>query len=333
MRRRGRGGGLVRGLLLLSIVVASLLPFVSFGQRRLGRPSKALRTNPGIPPALDRVLRASDTLRFTGRRTVTVLKDGRPNRHEEIVVRDGPQLRVEFPSDDAYAGQVIVENGTERRHFNPGTNEVRVLPARGDEGLQRLRALARAGRVSVAPGERVAGYATVDLLVRDAAGNPVQRLSVEPNSGMVLRRIVYDPTGVQAGEFVYTKIDLAPGNLDPALFRIERRGVKTTTPWDTLRRLAKKGGYVAVGLPESTGFRLDGVRMARPAGTPVLLQTYAGPGGGRLSLYELRGAVDPSSLRRKRLHALSWTEGGLTFVLLGPQSDATLTRLRASLTR
>lgn len=283
-----------------------------------------------MPSVLQRALRASNALRFTGRRTVTVLKEGRPDTHEEIVVRDGPQIRVEFPRDGAYSGQVIVENGTERRHFNPATNEVRILPARHDEGLQRLRAIARTGGISVAPGERVAGYATTEVLVRDAAGNPLQRLSIEPESGMVLRRIVYDATGLQVGGFVYTRVDLAPGNLDPALFRIERKGVQTTTPWDALRRLARKNGYAAVGLPESTGFRLDAVHMARPAGTPALHQVYVGPGGARLSLIQLRGPVEVGELRKKRLNALSWTDGGLTFVLLGPQNDAALARLRAA---
>ncbi len=333
--RKEKGWGTKVGLSLL-LISFSLLPLSSPAQLRPGRVLRPVRAAATMPPVLQRALQAADGLRFTGRRTVTVLKDGQPNRHDEIVMRDGPQIRIEFPNDGAYAGQVIVENETERRHFNPATNQVRVLLPRRDEGLQRLRGLARSGRVTVAPGERIAGYATTELLVRDKAGNPLQRLAIEPDSGMVLRRVVYDATGVQVGGFAYSRVDLNPGAFDPALFHIERKGVQTTTPWDTLRRLAKKGGYAAVGLPEVTGFRLDSARLARSADTPALQQIYVGPGGARLSLFQLRGSIDPDSLRRvgaKRLHTLSWTDGGLTYVLLGPQDDATLARLKGSIGR
>ena len=334
--REGEKGRLVQVLAVAALFPLFLFPLSSSAQRRPGRVLRPLNASTkALPPALKRALAVSDTLRFTGRRTVTVLKDGQPNTHEEIVVRDGPQVRIEFPPNGAYSGQVIVENATERRHFNAATNEVRVLPSRKDEGLQRLRAIVRAGRVDASPGERIAGYDTTDFLIRDAAGNPLQRLSIEPESGMVLRRTVYDATGVQAGDSVYTRVDLNPAPFDPALFRIERKGVQTSTPWDDLRRLARKGGYAAVGIPESTGFRLDTVRGAKPGGVPALLQKYSGPGGGVLTFYQLREAVDPSRLRQsvgRRLHTLSWTDGGLTYVLIGPQNDAVLGRLRASLT-
>ena len=248
-------------------------------------------------------------------------------------MRDGPRVRIEFPRDGVYAGQVVVEDASQRRHFLPRTNEVRVLPPRREEGLQRLRGLVRSGRVSTEPGDRIAGLATVELVVRDADANVLQRLAIEPKSGMVLSRRVYDATGVQVGGFMFTQVDLDPEPFDPALFRIERKGVKTTTPEDTLRRLAKRGGYGTALLPESTGFRLDAAKLAKLAGGQVLVQTYVGP-GGRLSLYQLRAAVSPERLRRqggRKLNALSWTEGGVTFVLLGPQPDATLARLKSSL--
>jgi len=294
------------------------------------RPLKPLRS--ALPPVLARAIQASAKLRFAGRRTVTVLRDGQPRRHEEIVMRDGPRTRVEFPADGDYAGQVIVENAAERRHFLPAANEVRVLPPRREEGIQRLRALAKQGRVATAPGDRVAGVATIEVTVADAAGNPLQRLAIDPVSGMLLRRRLYDATGVEIGGFVYTRIDLAPAPFDPALFRIDRKGVQTTTPWDTLRRLAKSGDYQAVGLAESTGYRLDGVRIARG---PLLLQQYVGPNNRRLFLYQLRNAVDSAQLQKRaaRLHSLSWSSGDLTFVLLGPQDDATLARLKESVGR
>ena len=317
--KREEGRGRLTQLLLLPFF---LFPLPSHAQR-------PLRGNP-VPPLLRRAIQASKTARYTGRRTVTVLKEGQAARHEEIVVRDGPRVRIEFPREGGYAGQVIVEDGGQRRHFIPRTNEIRVLPPRQEEGLQRLRALARSGNVATEPGDRIAGYATRVLVVRDAVGNPLQRIAVEPDSGIVLGRQVYDATGVQVGGFVFTKIDLNPGSFDPALFRIERKGVRTSTPWQTLARLAARSGYRPNGLPESTGFRLDGASLRRLPSGDALVQNYSGP-GGRLTLVQLRAAVDPASLRRqggRRLRSLSWNERGVTWVLLGPQDDATLARLR-----
>ena len=290
------------------------------------------RPRPGLPPALRRALAASATLRYTGRRLVSVLTDGQLDQHEEIVMRDGAQTRIEFPAAGAFRGQVIVEGAKERRHYLPEENEVRVLPPRREEGLQRLRALARSGAVAVEPGERIAGFPTVGILVRDAAGNPLQRLAIEPKTGMVLRRRLYNATGTEIGGFVYTKVDLNPRAFDPSLFRIERKGAQTTTPWDTLRRLARREGFAPVGLAESTGFRLDEARVRRLPEGNVLVQNYVGP-GGRLALFQFRAAVSPERLRRQGrnvLHNVSWTTDGTTYVLLGPQDEATLARLKGA---
>lgn len=289
----------------------------------------------GVPPVLRRAIAASAKLRFSGRRLVTVVRDGQRDQHEEIVLRDGPRTRIEFPSGGQYAGQVIVENAKERRHFLPASNEVRILPPRREEGIERLRRLARSGKVTTEPGGKVAGVSTVEVLASDAAGNPIQRLSIDPNSGLVLRRRVYDDTGVEVGGFVFTKIDLTPEPFAAALFRLDRRGAQVTTPWDLLNRLAKRNDFAAVGIPASTGFRLDAVRVAKLVEGGVLVQIYIGP-GGRLSLYQLRAPVDPAVLRRQSrgtVRTLSWTSDSRTFVLVGPQDDATLARLKGAVGR
>jgi hypothetical protein len=250
-------------------------------------------------------------------------------------MRDGPLLRIEFPTRGAYAGQVIVENGKERRHFLPTTNEIRTLPTRREEALQRLRRLARTGKVETEAGGWIAGLETIEVVARDGAGNLVQRIAIDPNSGMVLRRRVYDATGTEIGGFVYTKVDLNPGPFEPSLFRIDRRGAQMTTPRDELRKIASRSGFAPLGLPESTGFRLDTVRLAKLPDGPVLLQTYIGP-GGRLSLYQVKAVVSPERLRRQArngVHTLSWSADGRNFVLLGPQDDGTLAKLKASVGR
>lgn len=262
---------------------------------------------------------------------MTMRTDGVDERHEEIVTRDGPRMRIEFPSGTAFKGQVIVEGPKERRHFLPDSNEVRILAPRRNEGLERLRALARTGSITAEPGGKIAGLATVEVTVRDAAGNLLQRLAIEPNVGMILRRRVYDPTGLEVGGFVYTTVDLSPAPFDASLFRIERKGVQTTTPWDALRRLAKRDGFLPLGLPASTGFRLDEVQVRRLPEGPVMVQTYRGE--GRVSLFQLRVSVSPERLRRqgRAVHSVSWTRDGVTFVLIGPKDVASLERLKGTL--
>lgn len=246
-------------------------------------------------------------------------------------MRDGLRTRVEFPTDGPFAGQIIVDDEKERRHYLPGPNQVRVLPARREEGLQKLRALVRDGGITTEPGDRIAGYSTVEVTARDKAGNLLQRLAIEPESGMVLRRRIYDATGTEIGGFVFTKVDLSPAAFAPSMFKIERRGANVITPYDQLRTLAKQTGYPAASIPPSSGFRLDAVRQVKFPEGKVLAQNYVGP-GGRVSLYELQAAVSPARLRRQGgrvLNTLSWMANGTTFVLVGPQDDATLARLRA----
>jgi len=248
-------------------------------------------------------------------------------------MRDGERTRIEFPSGSAYDGQVIVEDAAERRHYLPDQNTIRVLPARRDEGLAKLRTLMRDGGVTAQPGERIAGYPTVEVTGKDTVGNVVQRFAIEPESGMVLRYQLYDATGTELGGFAYSKVDLSPGAFAPTLFQIERRGAKLITPYDQLRILAKRAGYPPVSLPPSSGYRLDTVRIVKLEDGRVLAQNYVGP-GGRLSLYELQAAVSPARLRRQGgrvLNTLSWTANGTTFVLVGPQDDATLARLKGTL--
>lgn len=311
------------------------LPFTAFliGTALLPSGATAQRGEGRLPPVLRKVIAASATLRYSGHRTVTVLRDGKVDRHEEVVMRDGDRLRIEFPKGSPYSGQVIVEQGGQRRHWVPAENQVRLLPARREEGLQRLRALARSGRIEVGPGERLAGYATREVTVRDGAGNVIQRLSIEPRTGAVLRRRIFDAVGTEVGGFVFTQIDFSPGQWPATLFQIERKGAEMVTPWDQLRRLAKRQGFSPVGLATSTGYRLDNVRIAKLADGPVLAQTYTSA-GGRVSLFQLHTQISPERLKlllkRGTLRSRSWTTGGRSFVLMGSVSEAELDKLRAA---
>lgn len=291
---------------------------------------------PNLPPILLKAMAASGKLRYTGTRVVEFRKGPDTVRHEEYLIRDGAKLRIEFPDTSPFAGQVIVEDGVVRRHFFPDKNEIHVLPPRRDEATMRLRRLTRPGSkmtFATESGDRVAGYGTREVVVKDQAGNVVQRMFIEPKSGLVLKRLLFDPVGAPVGSFTFTKIDLHP-TINPAVFRFSRQGATLVTPLDLLRRNLDDGPFVLRTLPPDSGYRLEFSRVMKPEGRPILMQIYTG-NGRRLSLFQLEGDIDSDRLKRfarDRDSAYSWQSDGRTFVLVGNMRQEELRALAGRLT-
>ncbi len=287
-----------------------------------------------VPPILQKAITASKHLRYSGRRVVQFWRQDKSRKHEEIVTRDGIFTRVEFPAGSPNGGQVIVENKDDRRHYFPSRNELLIQPPRHEEstgGLARIARQGSKGRLQFATGAglRVAGFQTELLTVSDINGNLMERLYIEPNSGMVLRREVFDPGGAKIGYFEFTQIDINPPAFDPSLFRFERKGVRIVTPYDRLRDMAVKNGFQPLSLPPKSGFKLDTSRITQIGGQDVLVQSFWSA-RGKLSLFELKTAVDADRLRHfagKDLQTYSWTNQGVTFVFVGTQSQDDLQRL------
>ena len=111
-------------------------------------------------------------------------------------------------------GLIIVEDKAERRHYFPDKNEIRISGARREDSLDRLMGLfkKRGGQPKFveSPGEAIAGNRTTLVSVSDARGNVIQKLFIEPKSGVVLKRELFDPTGTPMGSFTFTKVDLNP---------------------------------------------------------------------------------------------------------------------------
>jgi hypothetical protein len=231
------------------------------------------------------------------------------------------------------AGQIIVENGTDRRHFFPDKNEIHILPARREEAFGRLgRMIAHSDRFkfATAPGETVAGVRTEQVSISDNAGNVLQRMYIDPRSGLVLKRSFFDPVGAPAGGFEYIRIDLSP-RIDPRVFQIKRRGARLVTPADMLERLAKEKGFLPVVLPPKFGYRLEMSTVHRIEGREVLLQFYAAKDGRRLTLHQLKTNVSPGQVnqfaKRMNLQSYSWFSQGNTFVLVGNVDAKTLQQM------
>lgn len=314
---------------LLALTLLALVVPVSAGQGVGGSP-KARQL-------LERAIRAAGKSRYTGRRVVEVRRGPSMERHEEYVTRDGFRTRIEFPASSPQAGQVIVEDRRERRHYMPDRNEILVLPPRFGDVSRRLVRMIKGPNANqlvlgLGPADTVAGLRTDQVTISDRAGNITQRLFIHSASGLLLQRRLYDEVGTQVGFFEYTQIDLTPRIPEDA-FVIKRKGAKIITPMVNLRRLARENGFQTAWLPPATKFRLESASLRRMPGGEALAQSYQGP-QGRLTLYQLKGPVDPQRMRRHsrgRARAHVWQRNGRTFVLIGSLDEAVLRALAGRL--
>jgi hypothetical protein len=222
---------------------------------------------------------------------------------------------------------VIVEDGKTRRHFLPLLNEIRVLPPRRDEALLRIgRALRKGGlQITSADGGAIAGRRTTLFTVADGQGNLSQRLYIDVDTALVLKRILYDPVGAQIGYFEFVQVEY-PGHISPKLFTLDRKGATIVTPDDELVRQCREGGFNLLRIPDGLGYRLEGARSLKMRGDNVLAQSYSTP-RGKLSLFQVRALIPAERLmgmRRGDVRISVWQSNGTTYALVGPQDQAEL---------
>lgn len=325
------------GRLTAAAVAAGLLLSSAHAQPRrgpvgggVGQPARIFERFPILRKMID----AEPRLRFTGSRIVETKIGAERLRNTEIIVRDGMLQRTEFTSDSPNAGQIIVENGRKRRHFFPATNEIQVLPARREEMIGRFRMMFKqiadgAMNIKSAGGEEIAGRRTQELSFQDRAGNTVQRLWIDNETGMLLKRELFDPVGTRIGFFEFTRINFSP-KISREDFEIRRKGAVEVTPDDQVLRLAKRLGLPPSRIPANEPYDLEIVRPLDLGGTRGFMQTYFGE-RGRVSLYQIDGDIDPRRLTRlaggSNLNTHSWHVGPRTFVLVGDVPQAELERL------
>lgn len=288
-----------------------------------------------VPLMLVRAIQAQPTLRYTGTYTVEFKQGPTPLRHEEYITRDGGRYRIDFPSNSQFAGQVIVEDQNVRLHYRPNVNEIIQQPPRHGEAWEKVANIAvdPKFKLTTAPGTVIAGYKTDQLVVMDQSGNTIQRLFIEPGSGVIMKRQIFDAVGTPAGYFEFTSIDLDP-KIDPAMFVIKRKNAKIITPFMQLQRLCTRRGFSVRFLPSGSGFQLEGVNPRNFAGTEGLVQTYLN-GKLRIWIYQLKAPLDPERLRQqagKNQQFFSFQSGGETVVLIGNIPEKNLERFAAMMT-
>ncbi len=282
-----------------------------------------------IPPILRLAVRNLPNLKFSGTRTVEQFQGAERQRHTEYVLRDGARTRVWFPNDSPYAGQVIVENLRQRKHYFPGKNEIHVGPAKREEAFGRLLGMLEGGKVrlSTEPGGQIAGRASTALGIKEN-GNLIQKLWIDQANGMILRRDLYDAVGARVGSYEFSEVEFSP-RLAMSDFELDRKGAKIVTPEDEARQFAVRLGLLNVTMPDQEGFSLDSVRVLKGARIPILQLSYSKP-PNVISLFQAKGRVELPMFKRANkagVSAYTWFAGGNTFALVGNIGEGELKRL------
>lgn len=291
--------------------------------------------NPRIVAIVRKAIRASRTQSLVGTRTVE-FRDGSVNpRHTEIVTRSGQNVRIDFPPGTQFAGQIIVDNGIDRRHYFPRPNEIRILPSRKDEIIRQLTQLVgRAGikrKWAEESPSTVAGRSVSVISVADLDGNVVQRLYLDSETSFPLKRVLYDPVGAPIGSFEFTHVDFQ-AVINPALFKLDRKGATIVSPQAILARLTTRGGFERWQIPVTSGFRLEGSHVANFDGTMALVQVYSSA-NGKVSFFQVKSNVIPNKLRQSARLDFSvwvWKPKQSTLILIGPRRGESLSKIADS---
>jgi outer membrane lipoprotein-sorting protein len=275
------------------------------------------------------MLQGRNSIRLQGTRMVEVQTGGNTRRYYELVLRDGPRMRIEFPKGSPFEGQIVVDDGVKRLTYNPKTRATHESPAKPEDGI--IKRLAGKGlSVKIEPGGRIAGYQTQQIEARSPQGALLLRAWVDPTRGAILKRELYDAQGRRIALSEFTEVRFGVP-IPPGSFTIDPRDPLV----DDLQRACRTAGFEPVRLPENTGYRLKKVQGRTNGRIPMVTQTYAG-NGTRLSLILVGGTVDPNRLKKfsnNKLNSITWRTGMTTAVLIGEVSDTELGRLSRMATR
>ena len=292
---------------------------------------------PDFPPDLKEAFNRAKSLRFSGMRTVTVVRAGRVEIHNEYVTKDGGNLKIEFAPGSPFAGQIIVETQKERKHYFPDRNEIREYPSVGKKQFEGFRGNYRGGHsgpthYDTSTGGVIAGLRCTKYQLSDTNNNPIVQIFIEPRSGMLVKRVLFDPTGNIAGSYEFVTLTLDP-KIQSGAFKIVRKGATVVYPIDDLRRHSKTLGIPALSLPKSSGFLLENVYTRDVKGAKVIVESYVAE-DSRLTVFLTKSELNASDLKRNsrgELKSSVRTLNGLTIVIMGDQLEDRLRTLSSLL--
>jgi hypothetical protein len=290
-----------------------------------------------LPPELKDAFNRSKNLRFSGTRTVTIVRAGRVDSHNEYVTKDGPNLRIEFAAGSPFAGQIIVETQNQRKHYFPDKNEIHEFPSFGKKQFEGFRPNFRGGKggpthFDTSVGGTIAGLRCTKYQLSDSNNNPLAQIFIEPQSGLLVKRVLFDPSGNIAGSYEFVSVSLDP-KIQPGAFKIVHKGAATVRPIDTLRKQSATLGMIPIGLPRTSGYQLENAYVREIKGSKVLVQIYVKE-DSRLTLFMTKSAMDSSELKRfnrGELASYVRTLNGVTIILMGDQTEDRLRTLSSQL--
>lgn len=298
----------------MSRTLATIAAFAGLGLLALAQdgPSRAF-------DLLKRVVDGSNQVDYSGKRVIEFKVGPDMKAHTELVLRSQGRTRIDFPQGSSLSGQVIVEVPDRREHYFPDSNEIRILPPRRQDAVDRLKFFVDQKsrfRFDVANGGRVAGRNTQMITVSDSKGNKLQQLWIDDQMPLVLKRTMFDPVGTLVGQFEFVTIDFEP-RIPRDAFRIRRRGATYVTVEQHAERLAKEKGFAPALLRDGQA-KLEFAEMRQFMGKDVFVQVYEYE-GKRLTLFQVEKDLDTSRLGRmgRNVTVHTWTSSGRSFALLG----------------
>jgi hypothetical protein len=308
----------------MSRSIATIAAFAGLGVLALAQdaPSRAF-------DLLKRVVDGSNQVDYSGKRVIEFKVGPDMKAHTELVLRSQGRTRIDFPQGSSLAGQVIVEVPGRREHYFPDSNEIRILPPRRQDAVDRLRFLVTEKsrfKFDVANGGRVAGRNTQMVTVSDNKGNKIQELWIDEQKPLVLKRTMFDPVGTLVGQFEFLTIDFNP-RIPRDAFRIRRRGATYVTAEQHAERLAREKGFAPALLRDGQA-KLEFAEMRHFMGKDVFVQVYDYD-GKRLTLFQVEDELDTARIGRmgRNVKVHSWTSSGRSFALLGELAKSKLEEL------
>lgn len=298
------------------------------------RQQRALKQAPSF---IQFAINQQSKLVYRGTRTVQLhTRNGFVSR-VELVIRSGAKERIEYPSGSPYSGQIIVNDGSLTRHYNPRRMTIDQKPSPNQFGFLRsiiTRYRRSPESVQIESGSSIANQPTTLVTLLDLSGVPTQRLWLDNRTGAILKRIGYDTSGNEVAGFTYSQISYG-GSFPASTFELNVSGAKIEKPIQNLKRLSRNFGIDAIELPESSGFSLVSCNIAKRAGHRFLVQVYSGT-RGPLSLFIVKGPVNGATLRakaaaRSNVSVTKW--GELSVVMIGNYPEQELEQFSSELVK
>ncbi len=284
-----------------------------------------------LPEALSRAMRMSLSLKYSGERRVELRLGAERIRNFETIWKDGSNRRIEYDDRSSFKGQIIVEKGKKRLQFFPDRNEIHVSGGSRDEALHRLMesvkmAVREKWIIAAHDSEVIAGIKTQKISMTKANGQVAQNLWIDPRSGLILKRELFDSAGTVQGFYEFTRVNLRP-SIRSQDFEIRVPGAKVLTPNDLAMKLMNQHGFTKLFLASGEGRELDSARVISDG--KVLILHYSTP-NGILSFIQKQGKPDMRLLERARREGetvFAWDRGKTSFILVGRQTEAELRAL------